>query len=119
MALGHWAVEYLGEGNGQGGSGGGGLVVHLTKNSDNVFTADRTAGEIIAAAGTGPVIFTTTGLGSTVYYVPLGMIGDYLDDPDPEVLFGVGAHGQSGYYELTATSADSYPSYDPNGGGKV
>lgn len=113
MALGHWAVEYLGEGNGQGSSGGGGLMVHLTKDSDNVVTADRTAGEIIAAAGTGrPVIFVLAGLVGTIYS-PLGVMRDYLDDPeDPEAVFGVGARGQSGYYELTATSADSYPSYE-------
>ena len=38
MALGHWAVEYLGEGNGQGGSGGGGLVVHVTESEEGSTT---------------------------------------------------------------------------------
>lgn len=63
MALGHWAVEYLGEGNGQGGSGGGGLVVNFTKgknyDTDNdAEITDKTTAEIKAAieAGT-PVVF--------------------------------------------------------------
>lgn len=57
MALGHWAVEYLGEGNGQGGSGGGALIVNMTKGTDPVGIdaeyTDKTAAEIKAAMEAG------------------------------------------------------------------
>lgn len=55
MALGHWAVEYLGEGMAQGGSGGGGLVVHVNVDqSTETAEMDKTWKEIddmLAAGG--------------------------------------------------------------------
>mgnify|MGYP006958173522 CR=1 FL=1 len=60
MALGHWAVEYLGEGNGQGGSGGGGvLVVHestWTEDTITYFQLDKTWQEIYDALLSGVLV---------------------------------------------------------------
>lgn len=59
MALGHWAVEYLGEGNGQGGSGGGGsgggggaMVVHTVYDA-GITSLDKTWQEIYDALASG------------------------------------------------------------------
>ena len=104
--------------SGGGGGGGGGLVVHLTYN-DGVFTADHTAGEILDAAGTGAVIVTYINPYDEyqTYIYHLVQIENYLDDVEypGDVSFLFSGPGDNGI-ELTASSADDYPSYDPNPG---
>jgi len=112
MALGHWAVEYLGEGNGQDGSGGGGLVVHEKSydETEQVTTFDKTWQEVYDAISAGvlvtiiqaipggvtPGYCTFVGVQDGVYTVAFSMIAsdlppsvlsagspdDYLDDGD-------------------------------------
>lgn len=58
MALGHWAVEYLGEGMGQGGSGVGGLVVREKSydETEEVTTYDKTWQEVYDAISAGVLV---------------------------------------------------------------
>lgn len=101
MALGHWAVEYLGEGNGQGGSGGGGgLVVHVVDNR-----MDKTWQEIYDAV-------EARGVALVVNNDQIGL--------SVELIYGVGTvdgahvvitydYNQGASIRYTAASANSYP----------
>lgn len=69
MALGHWAVEYLGEGNGQGGSGG--FSPDITNPQDgDTLVYNATAGKWVNGSGGGGDIEV------------LHIIGD-VDNPEP------------------------------------
>lgn len=61
MALGHWAVEYLGEGNGQGGSGG--FSPDITNPQDgDTLVYNATAGKWVnGSGGDGSLVVHLTG----------------------------------------------------------
>lgn len=104
MALGHWAVEYLGEGMGQGGSGGGGLVIHQTVDAETK-TMDKTWQEIFDAVQAGQYVCLLEEQGEqdvtqqaiVTAFVDVGryIVGYYM------------ANGE--YVEYGADSADGYP----------
>lgn len=118
MALGHWAVEYLGEaGAGQGGSGsgGGGLVVREKSydETEQVITYDKTwqevndaisAGVLVTmipafpSAGVAPFYCTSVGVQDGVYEARFTMIAsDFpsfkLSADSPDDYLDDGDHG--------------------------
>lgn len=108
MALGHWAVEYLGEGNGQGGSGGGGgLVVHANfDQSTQRVELDKTWKEIndtLAAGGSVSVDSSMDGYTSMVVTMVSG--SRYL----VVVRLPADSIGNLGDLVFTAGSQDGYP----------
>lgn len=139
MALGHWAVEYLGEGNGQGGfapditnpqdgdtlvynatagkwvngaggSGGGGLVVHdSVDEATGKKTLDKTWQEIHDAIVSGVFVIVPHSVTDTKAYIGMVMLVDY----DEEYGYGVYTGGESNIAYYTPTT-NGYPS---SGGG--
>lgn len=102
MALGHWAVEYLGEGNGQGGSGGGGLVVHVNEDeATSDHTLDKTWQEIYDALAAGRYVLILIQNESSVAQTPIDNAG----------IGGAGYCVYAGDLTFKANSADGYPSY--------
>lgn len=134
MALGHWAVEYLGEGNGQSGSGGGGGAVWLTVTKSEYsnrteYKLNKTWKEIkdALAEGTQMMLYGEgTGEASGVYaQFAVGGVG--VHDGIYTVLTGNPAQGWSYEYVVlgvegsftTTSSEDGYPMvtiYDGNAG---
>lgn len=113
MALGHWAVEYLGEGNGQGGSGGGGLVVHVsTDEATGEKTLDKTWQEIHDALAAGTYTMVLEGDTSSDNLTP-AMVGGVFFDEDYGYGVIVYTDPTSMYY---AQTANSYPTI---GGGSI
>lgn len=89
--------------NAAGSSGGGVLVVNVTVAED-VYTCDKTAGEIIAAFPL--VVFLQTGeFGTEAYWVVW-----YVYDPD----YGYHIITLSGT-EYTAATENDYPSFEMTG----
>lgn len=101
MALGHWAVEYLGEGNGQGGSGGGGgLVVHMVGDDPTRPNLDKTWQEIHDALVAGRYVLVSEQYENEVTQKQITTVG--IDGADYCVYVGS--------LTFKADSADGYPS---------
>lgn len=101
MALGHWAVEYLGEGNGQGGSGGGGgLVVHMVGDDPIRPNLDKTWQEIHDALVAGRYVLVSEQYENEVTQKQITTVG--IDGADYCVYVGS--------LTFKADSADGYPS---------
>ena len=122
MALGHWAVEYLGEGNGHGGSGGGGeMVLTVTKEvvgNDTYCILNKTWKEIkdALAAGTQVVLYGEGEGEWAGLYAKFTVGGVWASDG---MYWVINATPQMGSYEevilgvdnpfSTSISEDSYP----------
>ena len=90
-----------------GGSGGGVTIVHVALNSQGDGSMDMTAGEILAAAQTGPMILVESVEGYGVIGAgPLGIATNQT---------GVFSVESASGLQYTAASADDYPSH--SGGG--
>lgn len=118
MALGHWAVEYLGEGNGQGGSGGGGLVVREKSydETEHVATYDKTWQEVYDAISAGVLVTMIPafpGAGVTPYYCSDVKVQDGVY----EARFIMIASDFPSF-NLSAGSPDDYLDDGHHGGGK-
>jgi len=109
MALGHWAVEYLGEGMGQGGSGG--FSPDITNPQDgDTLVYNATAGKWVNGSGGGGgamllhVSATPGAGGSTIYMLDKtwNEIKDALAEGTQVVLYGGTSFGS--YAQFTVAS---------------
>lgn len=134
MALGHWAVEYLGEGNGQGGfapditnpqdgdtlvynatagkwvngsGGGGGLVVHeLWDESTQIASLDKTWQEIYDAVMAGANVSFISEDPAEEY-----SLDRFTDIGRDNLEYYVARYAGGSYYTDTPSG---YPILDPN-----
>lgn len=104
MALGHWAVEYLGEGNGQGGSGG--FAPDITNPQDgDTLVYNATAGKWVngSGGGGGAMLLTVTktvDYNKKIYALSKTWkeIKDALAEGAQMVLYGEGTGEAAGMY---------------------
>ena len=120
MALGHWAVEYLGEGMGQGGSGGGGgamllTVTKTTEGTNNIYTLNKTWNEIkgALAEGTQVVLYGENAMGYAQFTVAAAWQGEGVYGINNKNIISNGSY-ESAILEaqdkfFVADSADGYP----------